>query len=554
VARFRIFAAPDPDGIGTAWFDDLSIAQAGPPPPDTTPPSVNITFPISGTTVSNNILVSANASDNVAVAGVQFQMDGVDIGAEDTTAPYNVSLDTTTTSDGNHTLTAVARDSAGLTTTSNPVQVVVNNNNRPNIVLIITDDQRWDTMQYMPLINSLLGSEAVKFSEAFVSTPLCCPSRSGTLTGLYTHNHGVFQNYPPNGGATFFNDSSTLATWLEDTGYRTGLYGKYLNDYDALSPYIPPGWSEWHALTDPDDNLYFNYLLNDNGVITAYGSNAQDYSTDVVASKAVQFINNTPQGQPLFLFFTPFAPHAPFIPAPADVGSFSSLPPWRPPSYNEADVSDKPFYVQQRPLLTPSQSSTGDQMVQSQLESLQSVDRAVQSIVNALSSAGRLDNTIIIFTSDHGYMWGEHRLLDEKDCVYEECIRVPFWVRVPGQTARTETQMVQNIDLAPTLAEFAGVVLPSPVNGSSFVSILNDPAAPWRSEILVELMRPTEFLNRNFQAVRTSQYIYAEYNVGDRELYDLAVDPYQLTNVVNDPAYASVVTNLQNLLNILRNQ
>ena len=178
----------------------------------------------------------------------------------------------------------------------------------------------------------------------------------------------------------------------------------------------------------------------------------------------------------------------------------------------------------------------------------------IQDIVIALQSAGRFDNTIIIFTSDNGLAWGEHRWLDDKRCIYEECIRVPLWIRIPGQAPRTESSLVQLIDLAPTVAEWAKTSAPAPIKGVTLVNLINSPGLALRSGILLEdLGSRAQVRDGSFHAVRTQQYIYAEFNNGDTELYDLAADPYQLTNIVGDPAYATIVAQMRQFLNALRN-
>jgi N-acetylglucosamine-6-sulfatase len=173
----------------------------------------------------------------------------------------------------------------------------------PSIVLIVTDDQRADTLDVMPTVQSELADNGVTFTEAFVTNPLCCPSRASILTGQYSHSNGVFGNDPPNGGFAGFDDSATLATWLQAAGYRTALVGKYLNGYEGT--YVPPGWGEWHALSGGQS--YYDYELNENGVLGEYGSEPADYSTDVLSAKAAAFVRET--SGPLFLFFAPLAPH-----------------------------------------------------------------------------------------------------------------------------------------------------------------------------------------------------------------------------------------------------
>jgi arylsulfatase A-like enzyme len=221
----------------------------------------------------------------------------------------------------------------------------------PNIVLILTDDQRWDTLWAMPHVQSELVARGVTFSNSFVVDSLCCPSRASILTGEYSHTTGIYKNESPNGGFGSFKDPSTTATWLHDTGYHTGLIGKYLNGYRPKKvAYIPPGWDRWFAILqgriDNESAYYYNYSVSDQGTLASYGATDADYSTDVFAAQADTFIRATDSAQPLFLTFAPVAPHAPARAPTRYAHSFSDLPPYRPPSYNETDVSDKPAYIQ----------------------------------------------------------------------------------------------------------------------------------------------------------------------------------------------------------------
>ena len=285
-----------------------------------------------------------------------------------------------------------------------------------------------------------------------------------------------------------------------------------------------------------------------------YGGTLSDYSTDLFTARAEAFINSTPTSQPFFLYLAPFAPHFGYVPHPSDTDSFAGIAPWRPPSYNEINVSDKPLWVRQLPLINSSRSSSGDLVRQRQIETLQAVDRSIGRLINILNQTGRLNNTVIIYTSDNGLTWGEHRILNEKICVYEECGRVPLWVHVPGIQARSEGKLVENIDFAPTIAELAGITVPNFVNGMSFVGLLSNPTMPWRNEILLEGWGQYrgQTNSRGFSAVRTPQYVYAVYNNSNQEFYDLAVDPYQLTNRVNNISYNTTITQLKNALNILK--
>ncbi|HEV8338108.1 MAG TPA: sulfatase [bacterium] len=427
----------------------------------------------------------------------------------------------------------------------------------PTLVLILDDDQRADTIQYMPVLQRELVARGVTFTNAFVTTPLCCPSRASLLRGQYAHNTGVLTNgggdrrgnregHHP-GGAEAFDDRSTLATWLRGTGYRTALFGKYLNGYMGLTTRVPPGWEEWVVFAGG----YFGYRLNDNGTVRRMGNAPDEYGTDVITRRAVQFIERG-GSSPLFVYLAPFAPHAPATPHPQDAAAFRDLAPWRPPSYNEADVSDKPEWVRRLPALTAARQAQGDEFRRQQLRALQAVDRSIRQVIDALSRTGRLENAVIVFTADNGLSWGEHRWLDRKSCPYEECVRVPFVVRGPGfASGRTEARFVHNIDLAPTFADLAGVRPGLTVDGRSLVPLLRGATAAWRTEILLEYWgQPAQ----TWTAIRTERWKYVEYENGDRELYDFSADPYEMTNVVTSPQAAGVLPDLRRRLELLRRE
>jgi arylsulfatase A-like enzyme len=320
---------------------------------------------------------------------------------------------------------------------------------RPSIVLILTDDQRWDTLWAMGHVQEVLKQHGVTFKNAFVTNSLCCPSRTTILTGKYSHSTGVYSNAPPHGGFPSFHDRTTIATVLHGAGYRTALIGKYLNAYRAAAHagYVPPGWDRWFAFAG-DNGHYYSYDVTDNGRIRHFGSRPADYSTNVLANQAVGFIRNT-RG-PLFLYFTPSAPHLPAIPAPQDRTAFSAHRFGWPPNFNEQDVSDKPTWVRTAPL-RPAGYVASNRL--RQYRTLLAVDRAVARIVRALRDTGRLSTTFIAFMGDNGFLWGEHRLGDKR-AVYEESIRVPLVIRYDPLTrsARTDDHLVLNMDLAPTWA------------------------------------------------------------------------------------------------------
>ncbi len=398
-------------------------------------------------------------------------------------------------------------------------------------------------MRYMPRTTRLLGDCGVTFRNMFVTNPICCPSSVSILTGKYSRNHQIVHNAPPLGGWQKFHDAggenSTLATWLHDEGYYTGRVGKYLVGYTQAT-YVPPGWDEWHCSYD-GFTTYFNYTLNENGVDVQYGDSEQDYITDVFAEKAVDFLASAEENddQHFFLFVAPTAPHngmgrnGPPTPAPRHLGTFAGIQAPRPPSFNEADVSDKPPGFRDLPLLTPQQIEALDLEHQARVESLQSVDEAVEQIVTALELLGELDNTYIFFTSDNGYHLGLHRLYNGKAQVYEEDIRVPLLVRGPGirQGAQIDS-LVLNIDMASTITDLAGTFPASRVDGHSIVPLLYIKWAPlfWRRDFVVEVYRAAGQIGEPAFALRTQNEIYVEFSSGFQEYYNLRWDPYQLVN------------------------
>lgn len=512
---------------------------------DPIPPSVSVISPLSNTTVPRTLMLEADATDNLGTTTVQFQVNGINVGPKDPLAPYKVLWDTTIFPQGDATITAIATDDSGNTATSTPVVVNIPLRITPpgatgmNVVFILTDDQRAGTIDEMPTlagkfpnIQNELVAKGVKFTNGFVTTPLCCPSRASILTGQFAHTHGVKGN---SSGARKFQpkDSDTLATRLQNAGYRTGIFGKYLNDYKFISPYIAPGWGKWEVFKNEG---YTRYDLITDGVESA----ETQYATEKLAEDAVSFIQSAGSA-PLFLYFAPYVPHSP-LPAPQDAGAFFDFPDWRPPSYNEADVSDKPLWVQNHSLI----SGTGmDGTHKRQLRTLLQVDRAVGKIITALIETGRIDNTLFIFLGDNGFMWGEHRL-SGKSCAYEECIRVPFIIRAPGVQPRQDASFTLNIDLMPTILAFAGLAAPQSVEGISLYNLLTNVTSSVRTDFLFE---GWDGSSNTFSGVHTATSTYVKYTNGDEELYDLVNDPYQMESQHANPLYAEAKTYLRMRLN-----
>jgi N-acetylglucosamine-6-sulfatase len=431
------------------------------------------------------------------------------------------------------------------------------NPGRPNIVVVLTDDQRLDSLPHdppvMPYLQRQLEASGgwTRYTNAFVNTPLCCPSRATMLTGLYSHRTGVEGN---DEGADL-DESSTIATWLHEAGYRTGLVGKYLNNYPFdRGAYVPPGWDRFFAKENQSDaTVYRDYTVVDDGVIRTYGSGPRDYATDVLAREAVEFIRSTPQGQPFLLFFTPSAPHAPWTPADRDAGAYSGIDVHDAPSVGEADVSDKPAWVRALPPVTEDQREAFRRDRRRGYETLRAVDAAMRSIDDALRIRGAYGDTVVFYLTDNGYALGEHRW-ETKSCPYEPCVHIPFLVRAPGSPGGTDPRLVSNVDLAPTIAGLAGVRPALAPDGESLVPALRGSSPAPRSGVLLEFAGGGGV--PAWSAIRTRSFLWVELDTGERELYDLTgvlgpADPDQLENRADAAAYAGVRRRLASRLQAL---
>ena len=413
---------------------------------------------------------------------------------------------------------------------------------RPNVLLIITDDQHPRALDSMPNVLAQIAARGARFDNAFASTPICAPSRASILTGLYPASHGVHSNGIQQEDGTWgdaaaaFEDSSTLATWLDQSGYATALVGKYLNHYHDLSPYVPPGWDEWYVFVE-DAGLFFDYTLNENGTHVRYGSDDADYATDVLAGHALDFVERH-SDEPFFLVLSFSAPHSPSTAAPRHRGELAKLPPWRPPSWSEPVAESKPGWLRQ---LTRSVEDAGlaerTRHRVSQLEALLSVDEAIGKLLRLLDERGVGDETIVVFTADHGLHWGEHRWTG-KQLPYEESIRVPLLVRYPGRwpAASRHAELALNVDIAPTILQLTGVRPDRASEGRSLVGLAGETGGGWREAVLLEHFAGG-FLVPPWRAVRSGRHKLVRSGVGFWELYDLEADPYELRNLAKDPAY-----------------
>jgi N-acetylglucosamine-6-sulfatase len=430
----------------------------------------------------------------------------------------------------------------------------------PNIVFILADDLDADAAATMEQVKALITDPGTRFDHHYVNVSLCCPSRVSTLRGQFAHNSGIFSNFPPDGGfeGAYAKgvESSTIATWLKDAGYRTALFGKYLNGYPNTAPsqnYVPPGWTEWYAANGGFPYKGFNYSLNENGKTVSYGEAEADYMTDVLSAKATDFIRRSAQaGQPFFAYVATFAPHMPAVPAPRHADAFPGIHVPHTASFNEADVSDKPGWVRHLPVLSKEQIAEIDLAYRHRRQSLLAVEDLVKSVMDTLQAAGQLDNTYVFFASDNGFHQGQHRMPQGKMSGFEEDIRVPLSVRGPGVPAgRVVDEFSANVDFAGTFAELAGVAVPTWLDGRSLVPFLRGQTpASWRQAMLlahkeVTVTPPSPDGNleppdpqdiagvavTNFTGLRTADgHTYIEYKTGEFELYDNLADPAQLKN------------------------
>jgi N-acetylglucosamine-6-sulfatase len=424
---------------------------------------------------------------------------------------------------------------------------------RPDIVLIVTDDQRFDTVRWMPIVQRRLVRRGVTFTNAMVPTPTCCPSRSSLLTGLFAHSTGVWSNGWTTGvGRTggwvsfhrAFMERRSVAVWLQEAGYRTALVGKYLNGYDERPRgYVPPGWDRWHVFAGTHAEYYDYDLIHRNGRTTHFGMAKHDYSTDVLRRYALDEIRRAPARRPLFLMFAPYAPHQPSIPAPRDEGAGSSLPRYRAPSLNEQDMSDKPAWLR-----SIASQNTGyvEGNRQGTFESLQAVDDAIGVIMRAVRHRHGYRRTMIVFTSDNGLMWGEHRLFG-KFVPYTHAARVPLVVRWTGhlEPGARRGGLALNVDLAPTIADAAGISTPD-TEGSSLLEPLH------RRGFVIEATGTSghdgggqKTPRPPYCGWRTRRFLFVSYGGHGKELYDYRQDPWELHNVAGKPAYHRVVERLR---------
>jgi N-acetylglucosamine-6-sulfatase len=452
---------------------------------------------------------------------------------------------------------------------------------KPNIVLIMDDDQSVNLQQFLTKTNAAIANKGVTFDNSFVNYSLCCPSRTTMLTGQYAHNHGVRGNQLPSGGYSKAAPTlgNSLPVWLHRAGYYTAHIGKFLNGYGTTSPdtEVPPGWNEWYGSLDNPDSFTggtytaYGYTLNENGQIVHYGSTPDvadpaTYQTDVYSQKAADFIRRrAPSRKPFYLSVAPRDPHSESGAcdcagdnprgAPRYEGTLNGLTVPRDASFNEADVSDKPSNIKNLDPLTPTQVDQVNARYRARAEAVLGVDDLVQNVVSSLQATGELKNTVLIFTSDNGFFHGEHRVPQGKVRLYEPSIRVPLLIRGPGVPKGVHRpEPVGNVDLAPTILDFADAKPGRKEDGVSLLPIMQRKqdwlgrAMDLETYFTPDTTEDPEDPPLNYQGVRTDRYLYAQYGTGEQELYDLRNDPFELQNAVTNPAYAPAKAALQQLL------
>jgi N-acetylglucosamine-6-sulfatase len=501
---------------------------------------------------------------------------------------------------------------------------------RPNFIVIQTDDQTLDglyasfrpyegapAIRAMPNTLDLIAKRGMTFNRYYVSYPLCCPSRVTLLTGRYAHNHGVKGNVQPNGGYSGFAARAAfthnLAVWLQQDGYKTIHIGKFLNGYGE-PPYsnpteVPPGWSSWHTVEAADStHYYYGYSLNNNGEVNGpygdsgswetreYGTRDDPgcpfaptnglpcyYETDKLTEIATDELAATPAEQPFYLQLDYTAPHGDYRrpagpePPPRYENLFKGarLPHNRSEGFDEGNVADKPRFIREAPHLTLDDKHTYRVYWEKQLEALRAVDDGVKQIVDTLGAEGRLRNTYILFTSDNGFFFGEHRLIGGKFLAYEPSTHLPFLIRGPGIKPGSSTgELSMNIDIAPTILELAGAKADKSIDGRSMVPFLQDPSLRSRRPLLFESFVQTSDVEqqgaiaepgdqsgarasgargtagskrgatasllappKDYEGIRLGPYKYIAWPDGEKELYDINRDPNELNNIAKVPNF-----------------
>lgn len=425
---------------------------------------------------------------------------------------------------------------------------------RPNFVVVVLDDAAQTEFAdygelfgaldstYMDDLNGLIADHGVTFPNFLASTPVCCPARASLLSGQYHQNHKVSTN----SATAKFAHGNTLARWLDDAGYETSLIGKYLNGYACANP-VPVGWDDWqHACKNT--NSQYKYTINDNGVLVPYEDAAVDYQVDVISARAQETIGELAAGDaPFFVYLAPTVPHGPTQVAPRYRNATVVQTPLSD-SFDEADVTDKPPWIQALPRITASQRSAIVRSEQARMRMLLAADDLIEQTVRTLATSGVLDDTYIFVLNDNGYLRGEHRFRSGKGEVYRESMAAgPLFMRGPGLPSGVVNEaLVGTTDVAPTIASLAGAVAGRSVDGLDVGPAIADPTV-FDDRVFLHFTPAHKVGTVAIPAadgIRVgTRAVYFEHRDAGRavELYDYTVDPFEMDNKASDPAYAELL-------------
>ncbi|MBN2813600.1 MAG: sulfatase [Bacteroidales bacterium] len=446
-----------------------------------------------------------------------------------------------------------------------------------NIVFILSDDHRYDYMSFLKKIPWLetpqmdrMVADGAYIRNAFVTTALSSPSRASILTGMYSHNHKVVDNSAPlPSGLTFFPE------YLQQAGYRTAFFGKWHMGNDTGDP--QPGFDHWEGFRGQGE--YWNPRINTNGKWIQYGDSA--YVTDLLTQHAIEFMKNQPADKPFFIYLSHKGVHAEFSPATRHKGSYADKELVLPASYGVPQygipplpsidsltgkaASGKDYYGEHMmPDWVKNQRESWhgvdysyhgrpwDVQVRNYCETLRSVDESIGAILDYLKAEGLEENTLVIYMGDNGFAWGEHGLIDKRQ-FYEESVRVPMLVYCPGmlKPGTVIENMIQNVDIAPTMLDYAGLAKPAQMVGYSFIPLLKGEKIPWRNEIFYEYYWEYDFPQTpTMHGVRTDRYKYIRYHgVWDtNEFYDLQDDPAETRNLIALPEHQQIIRQMNKAL------
>ena len=417
----------------------------------------------------------------------------------------------------------------------------------PNLLVIMTDDQPYYTVPRTKAVASLIRDRGTTFSPyAYVSTPICGPARATLLTGKWSHNTGLTKTagaYQDLHASIY--ESDTIATRLKQAGYKTYFGGKYTNGYDGNA--IPPGWDAWFAMVDPIDNA--DSFLYRTSTRTRRYHRAVLNETDVLSVNAERFVRDQAGSSvPWFAYVCPYAPHSPYYPAPRHADESTTTPSRDVPSVGEQEFSDKPKWTQAEAPYTDSERQRDTAAYRGKLRELQEVDDMVRRLMEALAETNQLKNTFVFYLTDNGYLLGEHGL-NRKNIPYEEASRTPFIVRGPNLLSGFKSSvMVSHTDLPPTLLDLAGALW-ADLDGRSLVPVFSaggERPAEWREEVFVE------DLGRGWNMLRTPEWAYIEWDHGEKELYDMYTDRYQLQSLHAEADKAALIARLSARVDTLK--